>query len=715
VSGFAETTKLQPAQDHPQPDRMPTSHKDDQPLVRFWRKRVERRKSLEDFTEHKKYKDEAKKYGKGDLLDDDDIKSWKPTNDDSGVIVQVNMWRRIRGYFVDAVFSANPNLAFAPKEGRSTPETLKNAASVKAMVKHIWDECKQQSEARRALKDGWNGNVSSVKLDIDRARELPRTRWCPYALIVDPECHGDMSRAMWVAEEMRLPAARILQDDTFPEDVRLRLYEKWKGHLQKMDEGGGMEQPRTLYYIYSREGVDPLAQIKALAGEPVDQSERKVLLVVCEGFDEFLLVAPDPCPYLDEDEYPFPTLVLDEEPGEWFGSPQWKMLKGLVDAINWLVSFHCTIMKKKAQTVVLTNKAIWKGGADKLTAAAAMEAFEVDGDPKMAATKLDLGSGDIGQMQGAEMLHEWLARISGFNEVAQGQSTGRKTATEADYLQKNTSLTTKGSNISFDSFLNEMASQIARSALYYIPQFSRVIGPDGMVMTQQVQQVPVEVPPEAAQPGAPPPDPSQPPQVVMQPQAMPVPAPPEEAAQLGAVPFVLEGVDYGLRMPDTEVTTTPEGIGPNGEVIPGVPQFVNPRAGETLRRGVDYFCGPEVAMGWPVQPLEDVKRDLLLTFEAGSTRADFRYDQQQAAVMALNLLGPIYQQTGSLDALYELLVVITQSLPLANTDRMIPPREQFIGGMKAAMASAQAMQEKEIAAKAKGADKGGPPSSGGQA
>jgi len=681
MSAFAETRTLPAAREVSTPTASPAVEiGDEASAVRYWRKRIESREALDDYKEWEKYAEEAKRFGKGQLLDDDDIQSWSQTGrGDPGVIVQVNLWRRIRAYYVDAVFSNNPNLAFRPKAGRSDPALLKQAAAVEAMMRYVWGECKQQAEARRALKDAWNKNVSVVKTDYDRARGLYRARWVPGAFVVDSECHGDLTRATWWAEKIRLPAARILEDDTFAAEKRLKLYERWKGSIHRGDLGGN-EQLKTLYYVTSREGIDPLAAIKELAGEtPTANGPKKVLFAIVEGFDEFLFTAPDPFPYLDEDEANYAVLTLDEEPGEWYGSPQWKILKGLIDAINWLVSFHVTIMKKKATNVVLVNKAIWKDGKSKLAGSSPMEVHDCDGPGDQAAHVLDLGSGDAGQLQSAEALHEWLARISGFNEVAQGESSGRKTAEEARYLQQNTSLVTKGSNISFDAFLNDMLHQVALATLYYVPQFSHVVGPDGSVMTQQVAMQPVADPMTGM---------TQP-----QPTAVSAPVDTETAQQYGAQSFVMNGQDFGMHMPDTAVTMSQEMLGPEGETIPGAPIFRNERAGEILRRGVEYFCGAEVAMNWPTQPLEDVKRDLLFTFEAGSTRADFRYDQQQAAVMALNLLGPIYQQTGALDAFYELLVVITQSLPLDNSERLVPPREQFIGGMQQAMVAAQAQQQ----------------------
>lgn len=735
MSGFAVTTQVEPPGEVARTSSLPAaSGTDETQLVRLWRKRVEDRKGQDDFKENEKYKAEAKKCGKNDILDDDDVKSWEGASTTADApIVQVGLWPRIRAYYVDAIFSNNPNLSFRPNEGRSSPETLKQSAAVEAMVKYIWEQCKQQPEARRALRDAWNSNVSVVEIVYDPARGLYRGRWVSGAFVPDGTCHGDLGMAYWVVKEMKLPVARILTDATFDKEKRLKLYEKWKPSLEKA-ETGGFEQVKTVYYICSREGVDPLAGVKELAGEIPEGSPKKVLFAIVEGFDEFLFVAPDPYPYLDEDEYNTPVLTLAEEPGEWFGTPQWKMLKGLLQAINWLVTFHVAAMKKKATTVVLVNKTVWPAGADDLQGAAFMEGYYVNGDPRMAAMKLDLGSNDSGQLESAEKLFAWAERVSGFNQVAQGESSGRKTATEADSLQRNTALVVKGPSDSFDCFLNEWVRQLALATLYYIPQYSRTIGPDGMVMTQEVQAIPTPMAPAPGPDGAPP-DPMAPPQVQDVPTAVPVPAPPEDAKALGAIPWLMDETgqitheapvampgmpppqvqDFGLRMPDTQVEMT-EGTVQVDEMgnpmeVPGVPIFTHPTPGKVLTKGVDYFC-PGVAIDWPVfTDLDDVKRDLAFTFEAGSTRADWRHDKQQAAQAAITLLGPILQtMPGGFDALYELLQAYTQAMPNDNSDHFLPPREVFVQGMEAAMAAAQMAQQQGT-----GTEKHGPPQKGPQA
>jgi hypothetical protein len=728
VSGFTEARTLPGAESVPSREigaLTTVPRRSDNPgemeQVIFWRKRCERREGAEDFKEYLTYRDEARKIYKGDLLDSSDIKSWKSASGD-GIVVQVNLLRRILCFYLDAIFSSNPNINVRPRAGRSNEQTLANASSVEAVLKYLWEETKQSEETLRTLKDAWLSGMAASQLVHDPHRDLWKMQWLACALIVDPECHGDIRRARWYAFKYKRPAVSILRDTAYPEDKRARLYEQWSAAFSKSPEG--VDVTKTVYEVHSREGIDPLAAIRSLGGEaeaaPAEgegESEQVVKFVIAEGFNEFLLTVPKPCPYLDDDEANVAVLCLDEMPGEWFAPPVWKMLKGLVEAINWLVSFHTTAMKKRALTVVLTNDAIWKGGDAKLSGSSCFQAHPVNGDPKQAASVLSLADSQMVDLAAAEQLLKWLERISGFNEVARGESGGRKTATEADNLQRNTSLVTKGANRQFDGFLKESLRLMGLAALYYMPAFSRTVGPDGQVMTQQAVQMPM-MPPPGMEQQAPPEQqvgmPGQPPQQQMQTVMQPIPVDPEEAQQLGAVPFP-DGI---LRMPDTQVTETEPSFDEMGSLIPGVPQFVHPSPGKMLRRGVDYYCGQEVATGWPIQAgynLDDVKRDLLLTFEAGSTRADYRHDQQQTATNAIQLLGGIYQQTGSWDQVYELLVIYTQSLGLDDAERLVPPRQQFVMGMQQSMMAAQQQQQaegerkdREVGAKEQKAA-GGPP------
>jgi hypothetical protein len=758
VSGFTEHRKLAGVESVPNPNfgvldtkPRPGSDADEAVQVIRWRKKLETRKGLEDYKTWEKYRDEAKQVVlKGELLDGDAVKAWKSKSGD-GVVIQVNLAWRILNFYLDAIFSDNPNIAVRGRPGRINDQVLKWASSVEAMLKYVWDDTKQRDEVKRTLKEAWLSGIAAAHLVHDPARDLWKMQWCAGPLIVDPECHGDLKRARWYAIEYKMPALSVLRDKKYPADKRARLYQKWESAFTKSAEGP--EVCKTVYEVYSREGLDPLAALRELTGEMSAEGEGaaapevadgKVKFVICEGFDEYLMAAPEPCPYLDEDEANVAVLVLDEAPGLWFPPPVWKMFKGLIEAINWLVSFHTTDMKKKATDVILTNKEIFKDGPNKITGSAHCEVHEISGDPKMAAARVDLGKGDMTSLQSADGLLAWLERISGFNEVARGESSGRKTATEAESLQRNTSLVTKGANQQFDAFLKECLRLVGLATLYYVPAFSRVIGPDGMVMTQQAVQVPAMPPmgagpeqnpqpgmgaegPAEGPPAEGPPQPGAGP-APMQPQMQtvlqPMPVDPEEAMSLGAVPSEVLVAQAGIqaampdptpRMPDTQVTSTPESVDEFGNVIPGVPMFQHPTPGKILRRGVDYYCGPEVAANWPTQPLEDIKRDLLLTFEAGSTRADYRYDQQQSAMAALQVLGPIYQSTGSFNELYELLVVYTQSLPLSDSERLIPPREMFVGGMQMAVQQAQMQAQaeqqradREVGAKEKKAE-GGPP------
>lgn len=638
--------------------------------IKFWLGRIKARLDSEDYKEWSQTKTDAKNYYKGKLISDKDAADW------GGDTVELNMWRRTLIYFVDALFSQNPNFVVRPRPGRDDDQTLAGAAAVEDFIRYLWTEMDVDDEARRTLKDAYIGNVAVAKWDWDAGRSLPRVRWMAGVLVVDPEAHGALNRAKWVAEEVSMTVLNILQDESFPLERR-QAYAARLG-ITTADLGSKVfEKQKKVYHVHTREGCNPVASLDVLGGGKAYGSKNKLFTVV-EDWDELLNEADDPYPWLDSDEFPFALLRIDELPGEFIGSPIWQLLHSMVNALNWLMSYHLTDMKKKATDLIGVNKNIIKNPAQ-LTTRSHMEVVECDGDPKMAVAPLNIGKGDMTSLQGAQAVMEWLDRIAGTSEIVRGEASTRKTAEEARYLQENSSLVLKGPGLAFDSFLESCVRLLGLSSLFYIPAFSSTVGPDGQVMTKAkgvVQQPSVD--PASGQ-------------QVMQPVEVlqDQPVPPEEAQSLGAVKWADDfGNDFGMRLPDTQAS-----MGPMGPVLQ------HPSPGKVLRKGVDFFVGPNSASAWPQMPLEDVKRDMLLTFEAGSTRAGWRLDQQQAAKALLDVLGPLYQQAGFADQLYELILLMAKSSPLPDTHRLVPPRAVFVQTFQAMMQAQQMAAQQQPASK----------------
>lgn len=635
---------------------LPVNARDEAGEIKFWMTRIKSRLESEDYVEWDKVKKDAKDFYKGKLISDEFRKEW------GGDTVELNMWRRTLIYFVDALFAQNPNFVVRPRPGRTDDRTLAAAASLEDFLRYVWSEMDMDEEARRVLKDAYFGNIAVAKWDWDKTRELPRMRWMAGRLVVDPEAHGALNRANWAVEEVSMTVLRILQDESFSLEKR-KAYSDRIG-ITVADIGSKMfDKQKKVYYVHTREGCNPIASLEVIDGGDSYGSKNKLIIFV-EDWDQYLFQTDDPFPWLDSDEFPFALLRLDETPGEFIGTPIWQMLQSMINALNWLMSYHLTDMKKKATDLIGVNKNIIKNPLGLVTKSH-MEIVECDGDPKMAVAPLNIGKGDQTSLQGAAQVMEWLDRLAGTSEIVRGEATGRKTAEEARYLQENSSLVLKGPGMALDGFLESCVRLLGLSSLHYIPAYSRSVGPDGQIMTKAKQET---IDPASGQPVQ---------NVVDQPVA------PEEAESLGAVKWADDqGNDYGMRMPDTQASMGPMGL-----------TMTHPSPGKTLRRGVDYFVGPDAALNWPEMPLEDIKRDLMLTFEAGSTRAGWRADQQQAAQALLETFGPIYQQVGFPDQLYELLLTIAKSSPLPDTNRLVPPRAQFVaafnGMMQAQTAAAQ--------------------------
>lgn len=634
----------------------PSPVRDESLEINLWKHRIRSRLESTDYVEWEKAKSSAKEFYAGRLADKGFVDEWQ------GDVVELNMWRRILVYFVDALYSNNPNFVTRPRQGVKSSQALKNASAVEAQIKYVWDETEMDDETRRTLKDAYFGNVSGAKWVWDQERELPTLRWIVGKIIVDPEAHGSLNRANWVAEECTMSVMRILQDGSIPVEKRQR-YAQQLGIDPSSAVPAMLDRQKKVYYVISREGANPVSELEVFTGQ---KRPKKKLLVFVEDSFEYLYEAEDPYPWLNDDEYPIALLRIDEQPGEFIGSPMWSMLQSMISSLNWLMSYHLTDMRKKATDLIGVNKNIIKNPKS-LGSKAHMDIVECDGDPRVATAPLDIGKTRQGTtLESANAVMTWLDRLAGTSEIVRGESSGRKTAEEARYLQQNSSLILKGPGVSLDKFIGTCVRYLGLSSLHYLPQFSRFIGVDGSIMTRVVQQ---GIDPMSGQPVQ---------------QIVEAPVDPSEAKGLGAVEFKDDfGKSYGFRDRGTQVS-----MGPMG------PVFQHQQAGKVVKRGVDRL-GDDVAVNWPTGPLEEIKRDLVFTFEAGSTRAEWRYDQQQAAFALLQTLGPIYQQAGFADQLYELLLVITKSSPLPDTDRLIPDREQFVStfmGMMQAQQQAQQMQ-----------------------
>jgi len=659
---------------------MPEGSRAESDKIAVWKHRIKKRLNDEDYSDWEKAKKDAKDFYKGKLIPDEHRKDW------GGDTVELNMWRRILTYFVDALFSQNPNFVVRPRAGRDSSALLPAASAVEDFVKYAWDETSMDEECRRVLKDAYFGNLSAAKWDWDLKRGIPRMRWITGKLIVDSGAHGDLSRARWIVEEMEVSLLRILQDDTFPLDKRQRYAAKL-GLSASTDNSAFLDRIRKVYYVYTREGDDPVACLDVFGAQG---GEKNKLIVFVEDSDEYLYEADNPHPWLDDDEFPFAIMRVDEMPGEFFGSPMWTMLHSMVNALNWIMSYSMTTLKKQATTIIGVNKAIVpnpKGLATK----AHMEIVECDGPPDQAAAPLNMGKGQVqGSLQDAEAVMSWLDKLSGMSDIVRGESSGRKTAEEARYLQTNASLILKGPALALDKFLETCVKYIGLSGMYYIPAFNRTIAPDGSIIAGVAQDQPVMGPqgPAVGPDGKP----------VIQKVVMQQPVAPDEAKSLGAQEWKDDfGRSFGYHVDGTQAS-----IGPDGQ-----PMLQHPQPGTLVRPGIENIIGVECAKAWPVMDLKEVKRNFLMSFEAGSTRAEWRQDQQQMVQAAMQVLGGIYQTAGFPEQFYELLLTYTRTLNLPDTNRLIPPREVFVAQMKAAMmAQQQAAQDKKEDSSEKGQEKG---------
>ena len=580
--------------------------------INFWKSRIESTAKLNTYQDFKRSKDSARAFFRGDFFSQDDKSKWE------GDIVQANLFRRTVNFMVDAIYAQNPNIRVML---RRKGGMLGQAAEIlEDHLEYVFEEENLRAEVRRTWKDAYFGNLSATKLDFDRERGLWRAKWVAGLLICDPDARGDVSRARWIAEQVIIPKYRVWQDETFDPEARQQIKERSSTSDISYSEYGTTNESispdknenkdaEVLWYIYTKEGIDPLSGSE-------QGPTRNRLIVICEGCDKFLLNLENPTPFLDNDEFPYAILRLDELPGEFIGPALWRLVEGVVVSFNWAASYHMSDMRKTASRPIGYDKNKVDDPDKTLKSRKHMVPVPCDGPPKDIIAPLNIGAADKTIFDSVQFFRDLLDKITGIDDIARGEEGRTKTATESQILQQNSNIALKGPATAFDFFLNDMIRKLGLASLYYTPAFSTVQGPDGQFYTRQVVQVPTPMPdPMTGMVG-----------MAMQPQIIQVPA-------MGATQPI---------------------------------------------KGIDYFHGDQAAMVWPQMPFEEVKCELNFSIEAGSTRVERRLEKQRTVSELMNTLGVELSNLGFLGEKWELWNQYLEAFEVSNKSKILPPKEMFI-------------------------------------
>ena len=482
--------------------------------VRWWKKRIDSASKLKIYEDQKKWKEAAKQFYQGKFFSDKEKGDWE------GDTVQANLFVRTVNFLVDAVYSQNPRIrvhtrkkiappAQPPASGMGGPMGMapnqmgmgsppmggqppippmeKVTEILENQLTYIFEECDLKSEIRRTWKDSYFGNLSAAKLDFDRSRGVWRIKWIPNQLICDPDAHGDLSRARWVAEKIVMPRYRVWQEESFDQAARekLRLKIQQDPSYADTDEEKRAEN-ETLWYVYSQEGDDPL-----------QGSKGSRLMVFCESVQEWLLDQENPFPFIDNDEYIISILRLDEVPGEFIGPPLWKLIEAVIVSFNWAASYHMSDMRKTASRKIAYDK---NAVDDPALLDSRKHGIKIPidtgqtGDVTKRVAVMDMGQSDKTIFDSVAFFRDMLDRLTGIDEIARGEEGKVKTATESQILQQNSNIALRGPSQALDNFLNDVIRKLALATLYYTPAFSINEVQPGIFMTRQVMQTVVPVP-----------------------------------------------------------------------------------------------------------------------------------------------------------------------------------------------------------------------------
>lgn len=607
--------------------------------ISFWEQRVKTARELDD---HKKYREdraEARDFYEGNQITQDEEEAW------GGDTVVANLFRRSVNFITDAIYSDDPSVRTGARRNTQEAGSQYAADAVQKHILYLFEEMEIGVEIYRTLKDSWFGNISSAEIDFDKTRQLWRIKWIAGEVVCDPDAHGDVSRARWIAKHVRLPRYRVYQNKTFDKEARAKLREKQnfttggdafdEKALDLEDNGGGDYE--DVWYIYSQEGVTPL--------ENEDDTPQPVLLVMAENLDVWLLKKENPTPWLYPDEYPIEVLRIDEMPGKFNGPAPWRQQAAACKNFNWAASYHQEDMRKTASRAIAYDEDRIDD-ASVLDGRQHMRKIPVTGDPSTVLSPMNFGQADKTIFESVKFWGDMNDKVSGIDEIARGEEGVQKTATESEILQKNSSITLRGPSRSMDRFLAGIVKKLGLVSLYYTPAFSVTVDQTGMLITRKK----VEVPQTDPMTGLPVMDQMGVPVMETQLQVVPVQWTPEEAAVYGAV------------IDEQELAR------------------VSPKqAGEYILKGIDYFHDDQTAMDWPDQmDFEKIKCDIYMKIDAGSSRATRKQERQKNAQLLLATVGADLKEIGDWEHYYEIMTEVVESFNIPDVGRKWPTKEEYV-------------------------------------
>lgn len=634
--------------------------------------------------------------------------------------VSANAWYRMVTILISHLSSNDPRVLVEPAKG---VEFEPFAKAAQKLAQAAYREQKYRLEIQKALVEAILRNRSYVFQGWDSHRWLPTIRWCEDEVYIDPDSGGDLKNAQWVAEQYTAKLDTLLNDDEITDETKELLRTTTSAHVNSRDrtpgEDGAPEamdagakswdaQPGfkkvVAYKVYSREGLLPGGQTtegdsvneseipawmqgvspfrggndrpndaspESQAPDPIDAAGRRVQLLLVKGIDRVIKAVPWHMDHFDRDEFPYVRLQFSWCPDDPDGVTLFQIMRPLFIAKNGIISFAMADSKLSAQRRIGIDETVVVDEAEraKITNGKHLEAYLKRGPN--GVTVDEFGAKNPTSLNLLPEIDSLISDTSGVTDVLKGQS-GAVEKTKAEAIMLNDS---------------------ANAALAYLENPFEVFNEDVSRLTVMAEQryikraTAYEPCPMCAQPCA-------------------------ACDGLGEVDggecddCCGKGATKGAGQSVVEAPMEPMLAGRfSGVPLPcpccqGSGWAPGAQKSGPLRKGADWWLSTADAAAWRDDlSLEQIRSEVIVSIEAGSTRRDYRERRVGLLNNLYDRLGQEYRDQGLQRPLAYLRREMVMATELPNAEAALPTPEEDakIQAKTDAMQQAQLMQAQAAA------------------
>lgn len=593
-----------------------------------------------------------------------------------GPVTQENAFYRDVHVLSGQLMYTDPKVLISTNRGEML---MAFADSLSTLVNYTIKEQSYRNEIKRALIQAIFRNVSWVYHAWDPQRGLPCIQWCANEVWPDVDCHGDTKRAAHMIEEVYLGLDEILSDPEIDEKIKneildareaLRFPDGQEEHFEgKIKRSQASLIKVRAFRVWSKKGEAPHRRhAPGLTNEDLESSviegksemtaspdavgmpvtpnpattqftaadraaaaEGRTLLLLIDNFKKVVKQEPWPIDCLDRDDFPYSMLRLTELPGDLYGVSLFSVLKPLFKIINFILSFWFADARTSCQRINLYDKA----------------AIPEDAERK----KLHSGEHNIwlgvekGRVNDALGQKEFTPRSDGvLQRLLEIAKRGHDDVSGVTDMQRGAAGDVEKTKAEAQ-ILNDRASEAIGLLVDAVDEFLRdVCRKTTMIVQRYVLKESLwEDCPTCQGTGA------------------------VDATDLEAMG--VSGVDLKIC----------EECGGSGHQP------------DPIRKGADFFLDEYKAANYRDDFTTDqIRAELAVDVEPGSTRRSNQERRQQQLIMLFNTVGPHLEKYGLFKQFFELIkrIILTSELP--DAESMVPKPEDWQPAVEAAMAAQQA-------------------------